>query len=323
LLIILGTLEQILLIYRLSTTSNVPKLFQNCSMFQACSNVPFVPENSAYSENRHHSTIFDQQSPVGGKAKIDMKTNTNQAVSNTLEALNASEYIVRLIHGTKPPISKILAADQLLKQVAFYQAKNREGYNVYFRPVGYQFILLDDLERSTLQELARLKPCLLLETSPNNYQAWLKLQDVPSTREQALQICKELAQKLGADMGSAEPDHIGRLPGFTNRKPKHQQPNGLYPFVKLHKWEDRESSFSPHRGIVGQTTQAKQVRLKQTDQDRSRADFNLCCMLINQGKTDDYIRQELEVRSDKAKEIKASFDYIGKTIKNARSRLLK
>ena len=254
--------------------------------------------------------------------KIDTMTNqTFQAVDNTLVATNASAYLIRLIHETQVPITKRVDPLQLLKEVPYYQAKNREGYNVYFRPVGYEFVLLDDLHRETLSELARLKPCLLLETSPGNYQAWVRLREVPQAREEAVNICQELAVLLAADMGSAEPDHVGRLPGFTNRKPKHRREDGFYPFVKLHKWEARESDFSPQGGLVGQINPVTGHHRKTDDHDRSRADFNLCCMLVSQGKTDDFIRHQLETTSQKAKEVRRSFDYIGKTIRNARARL--
>ena len=250
-----------------------------------------------------------------------MNTHTLDAVRNTLAALEAAEYIVRLIHETRPPINKRLDALQLIKDVSFYQAKNREGYNVYFRPVGYEYVLVDDLHRATLPQLAKLKPCLLIETSPDNYQAWLKLSKTPESREDAMEICQAVAANLGADMRSAEPDHIGRLPGYTNRKPKHQRPGGLFPFVKLHKWERRESTFSPLRGFVGQAEPQPIRQNPKPGRDRSREDFNLCCMLISQGKADDYIRQHLEATSEKAREVKPSFDYIGKTIRNARHKL--
>jgi hypothetical protein len=166
-----------------------------------------------------------------------------------------------------------------------------------------------------------LKPCLLIESSPKNYHAWLKLSYIPKDREEALQICRELAMLLNADKASAEPDHVGRLAGFTNRKAKHRQSNGLYPYVILHKFEDRQSNFSPDREFVAKTSANKEILTKQTkssDTDRSRKDFNLCCMLIRQGKSDDYIRTQLEADSDKAKEVRPKWDYIGKTIKNAR-----
>jgi hypothetical protein len=273
---------------------------------------------SPYKRQKHNLT---NTPPQGGEKFTTMSSRTIQAVSDVLEALQATEYVVRLIHQDKPPINKRIEPGKLIHEISFYQAKNFEGYNVYFRPVGYQFVLLDDLSRETLPDLATLKPCLLIETSPQNYQAWLKLKDVPHGREQAAQICKELAARLRADMGSAEPDHIGRLPGFTNRKPKHQKPGGLFPFVELRKWENRDSDFSPLGGIVGQTIKVERRTTGAKDNDRSREDFNLCCMLIAQGKSDEYIRRELELRSSKAKEVKPCYDYIGRTIRNARIRI--
>lgn len=250
-----------------------------------------------------------------------MNSQTLQAVRHTLETLNAAEYIIRLIHETRPPINKQIEGGKVTEEVRFYQAKNREGYNVYFRPVGYEYVLVDDLHRSTLDQLARLKPCLLIETSPGNYQAWLRLSQTPQNREDALNICQAVAGSLAADLGSAEPDHIGRLPGFTNRKPRHRREDGLFPFVKLHKWESRESTFPPRGGIVGQVHSPTKPSKPHCGRDRSREDFNLVCMLISQGKADDFIRDQLEATSLKAKEIKPSFDYIGKTIRNARLKL--
>ena len=279
-----------------------------------------------------------------------MNAKTIQAVTSTLEALQSDEYIIRIIYPLdeenkqvpgKPPINKRLDPARLLKEVKFYQAKNTEGYNIYFRPVGYQYVLLDDLSRQVLTELAKLSPCLLIETSPGNYQAWLRLAEIPQEREQASRICKELAALLSADKGSAEPDHIGRLPGFTNRKPKHQRPDGLFPFVELKKWESRVSTFIPLGGDCGQTNPSRQesahspgiipaVTAKngvtsginsRTDRDRSREDYNLCCMLINQGKSDEYIKSQLETLSQKAKERNQPLKYIENTIRNARIKM--
>lgn len=262
--------------------------------------------------------LFTTNPPQRGEKSVSMKLTTYQGVTITLEALQADEYKVTLVHQDKPAIKKQIDSGQLIKEIPYYQAKNREGYNVYFRPVGYQFVLLDDLSRENLPDLAKLMPCLLIETSPKNYQAWLRLRDIPQGREEAKLICRELAALLSADMGSAEPDHIGRLPGFTNRKPKHQKPNGLYPFVELKKWEYRVSTFSPLGGIDGKTRSHQTFRTSKGTRTRSHVDFNLCCMLINQGKTDEYIRQQLEATSEKAREEQPTNDYIGRTIRNAR-----
>lgn len=44
---------------------------------------------------------------------------------------------------------------------------------------------------------------------------------------------KHLSELYGADPRAASPMQPGRLPGFTNRKPKHRQADGHFPFVRL------------------------------------------------------------------------------------------
>ncbi|MDX2306303.1 MAG: DNA-primase RepB domain-containing protein [Microscillaceae bacterium] len=250
-------------------------------------------------------------------------TKTETLIQNYLFALEAAEYDVRLVPVDKesdPPIKRKYSPEQMLKSIKFFKAKNVEGYHIYARPLGWEYILVDDLSRENLKLLKVFKPCLLIETSPENYQAWLRLAEVPEDRESAKAICQALARHLGADPGSAEPDHVGRLPGFTNRKPQYQDEKGLYPYVKLHKYARRLSSISPEKGIVAQKAGPIPIQKpkRSKDRDRSREDFNLVCMLIRQGKSDEYIREQLMLKSEKATEINPSWDYIGKTIRNAR-----
>ncbi len=83
-----------------------------------------------------------------------------------------------------------------------------------------------------------------METSPGNFQAWVKLQQVPAERSAQLQIWRLLAAKFYANMASAKPGQIGRLPGFYKRKEKYHPD---YPFVKLHKFMDRFSTWEPDK----------------------------------------------------------------------------
>lgn len=245
-------------------------------------------------------------------------------IKNYLFALPADQYLVRLIHLDKaqyPALKRIIDAEAMLRSLPYYKAKNKEGYNIYARPIGYEYVLLDDLRPEKLKELAKIKPSLLMETSPQNYQAFVRLSFIPSSREEALMICKQLAELFDADLASAEPDHVGRLPGFTNRKPKHKQTNGLYPFVRLHKFADRISTFSRLCAPCAQKKipkepvgiQKTQVRLTKS---QSEADFNLACMLIRQGKKDEYIYAKIKAQYNAHKHKES--DYIPRTIRNAR-----
>jgi hypothetical protein len=195
------------------------------------------------------------------------------------------------------------------------------GYNIYFRPISYEFVLLDDLDRPALADLATLQPAALIETSPANYQAWLILPLAPS-REQHGTIARFLAARLGADLASAKPDQIGRLPGFQNRKPKHQRPDGTFPDCVLRKFEYRPSTINPVDFFPPPVLTKFREKLvsppfpESFGEDRSRADFNLCCMLIRKGYKDWYISQRLAANSTKAKE--RGERYVSQTIANAR-----
>lgn len=214
---------------------------------------------------------------------------------------------------------------QLLRAVSFLRRQNAHGFDIYCRPIGYEFVLLDDLTGDVLADVATLKPCLLMETSPANYQAWLILPEVPADRDRAKAICRELAIRFGADLASAEPDHVGRLPGFTNRKEKHRMPNGLFPFVKLHRSEHRHSTFYPFGGAVLHTpavsaTTGIQPHSGPSKSSNSEQDFGIACWLIRQGKNDEQIYQHLlstsiDVAARKgSKHVKV---YLERTIRNA------
>jgi hypothetical protein len=229
-------------------------------------------------------------------------------------------------------------ADALQRAVGYLASENMKGYNIYFRPQGYEYILLDDIKKEALQALAEIKPCLLIETSHENYQVWLRLRATPKDKQEATQICKYWAKQFNADLGSADPEHVGRFPSYTNRKPQYRLPNGQYPFVKLHKSENRYSTFFPLWGGVlkevlkdtkeknhAQTPQMlKKIEEKEekkiyTDNDRSRYDFNNVCMWLRQKKTYNQIYELLESTSDKAQSrVGHSRErYLTQTINNA------
>jgi hypothetical protein len=67
--------------------------------------------------------------------------------------------------------------DKLLRSVAWLRLKNTEGRHIYIRPAGeHSLSLIDD---ASIQVVERLKsegfaPAVVLETSPGNFQAWLR-----------------------------------------------------------------------------------------------------------------------------------------------------
>jgi len=91
----------------------------------------------------------------------------------------------------------------------------------------------------SLPTIARMKeegfqPAVVVQTSPNNFQAWLQHGQVLPELESST-AARLLAQRFDADPSSASWCHYGRLAGFTNRKAKYKDPRtGYFPFVRLH-----------------------------------------------------------------------------------------
>jgi len=168
------------------------------------------------------------------------------ALRRQLAAMPCPLYEVRLIHSVsrKPhPGVRQWTAFQLSDPatVGFLRIRNREGYDVYFRPYAGDhntgYILLD-LDQPVPGILAHLRaqghePCVVVETSPGRWQAWIRVSHQPLLPALATRLAKQLAELYGADRASADWRHLGRLAGFTNRKPRRRQMDGLAPWVKL------------------------------------------------------------------------------------------
>lgn len=135
-----------------------------------------------------------------------------------------------------------LGRDDILAMLPRAAAANADGGNVFMRlgPSSRDahpgIVMLDDLTVDGVEQLSRdgFEPCLITETSPGNCQAWIRLIDEGTLNYGVVaQAVRHLAQVYGGDERAVSPRQPGRLPGFTNRKPKHQLVDGKFPFVKL------------------------------------------------------------------------------------------
>jgi hypothetical protein len=126
---------------------------------------------------------------------------------------------------------------QLFRAVPWLRHQNFFDANIYVRPLGPSaLILLDDVLLGTIKKLVGdgFQPATVIETSPLNFQAWLRLSESPVSNELRSLAARELAKIYGADPASADWRHFGRLGGFTNRKPSRREDDGRYPFVKVY-----------------------------------------------------------------------------------------
>ena len=125
--------------------------------------------------------------------------------------------------------------ETLLRSIPWLRLQNMGGRNIYIRPKGeHDLSLVDDLRHESLARMRAdgFRPAVIVETSPGNFQAWLK-HPAQLPRDVSTGAARELASRFGGDLGAADWRHFGRLSGFTHRKPKYQTENGLYPFVRL------------------------------------------------------------------------------------------
>jgi hypothetical protein len=171
---------------------------------------------------------------------------SSQAIRSQLAAMPWDTYLIRLIHhATRKPFpgERLWPAAQLLLEstIRFLRARNREGFDVYFRPyagdrnAGYILVDLDDVRPAVLTSMRHNghEPCAVIETSPGHLQVWIRVSVVPLPPKLATPISRHLARLYQGDRASADWRHVGRLAGFTNQKPQRRLPAGWPPWVKL------------------------------------------------------------------------------------------
>ena len=246
---------------------------------------------------------------------------TESTVRNLLTAIEAPRYDVGVLsdRGMLPGLDSISAA-AVLERLPLLKYRNAHGSHIYIRPSGeHRFTTLDDLHETSLARLAvdGFNPCAVVETSAGNFQAWLK-HSRPFPKLLGTFAAQTLAERYDADPSAADWRRFGRLPGFTNCKPKYRKSDGLFPFVRLHShsgqqypmaeafeqeittlYEAREqehqarrleSSFSPQRGPRLWNLSLERFRSSTKYQNRpATADIAFCVAAFANGMTEDRI----------------------------------
>jgi hypothetical protein len=166
---------------------------------------------------------------------------TIEAVQAQIRAMGAEVFEVGLYkQDAKEPqpvmLPRVWDSDSLMRSIGWLRHENREGRNIYIRPKGeHNLSLVDDLKAPAIAAMRRsgFGPAIIVETSPGNFQAWLKHPE-PLDKELGTAAARALARKFSGDPGAADWRHYGRLAGFTNRKDKYRDAvTGLHPFVRL------------------------------------------------------------------------------------------
>lgn len=134
---------------------------------------------------------------------------------------------------------QVWTAEEMMKpkNVRWLQQRNAHLGGIYARPMDRRIVLLDDLQIDQIERLEAMNfaPAMVVETSGGNHQAWVRLlpPDVPEpSREVATRASRALTKVFGGDPAAVGAERFGRLPGFVNRKPKHDR-KGRGPWVTL------------------------------------------------------------------------------------------
>jgi RepB DNA-primase from phage plasmid len=162
---------------------------------------------------------------------------TARAVAAQVRAMGCPSYEIGILNAAQGQMRlRTWTVDVLehRKTILWLRLMNAQGRDIYVRPLGsVGLVLADDLDAAAIVRLKHegLAPAVVVETSPGNFQAWLRVSQQPIAPEQATMVGRILVERYGGDPNSADWRHFGRLAGFTNRKPKHRRGGGMQPFV--------------------------------------------------------------------------------------------
>lgn len=240
------------------------------------------------------------------------------------------------------------------KMLPFLRAQNAQGKHIVWRPVHQScYMLHDDADAAALLRChgldvsarpLRAKPGrLVVETSPGNYQVWIR-----ADRELALDEKRHWLRRMDSDPGADPNGRWGRTPGFRNRKAKHLQADGGYPLSRL-VWADRADACAvipPLEAPVSLEPPARTLEVghyshprpyggrscalfslpERSAYDRgddSATDFAWCLALMRRGLDDAEVARHLhDARESIGWGRHVPADYIRRTVARARERFL-
>lgn len=193
---------------------------------------------------------------------------TYRAVKRQIEQMGCDSYQIGIIGADKDngmAMHKDMTKAEILKEIPNLKRLNAQGNHIFIQPAAqeHNLILVDDISFDDIEKMRSggHEPAVVVETSPDNYQAWVKVPKSLREDERAF-FAKKLAEIYDADPNSAQKRHYGRLAGFTNQKPEHQNSRGHHPFALL-----RESTGQTATGLDKAVAMVKQ-QSHERDQQR-------------------------------------------------------
>lgn len=158
--------------------------------------------------------------------------DTHKYMSWFWQQLRAEVFTIRCVSAVNErcTVSTSYTIAQFMNAEKFLRHRNANDDHIYGRPESTKYILVDDVDEQGLRWLRDdgLTPVLIVMTSKGNFQAWIKVSNEELSIPLAAASAKLLAVRYDGDEGSADAQHLGRIPGFTNRKEKCRDEHGRY-----------------------------------------------------------------------------------------------
>ena len=231
---------------------------------------------------------------------------TRERVIRQLQAMDSEVFEVGLFKpapagavGFPEMLLRTWDVETLVHSMSWLKSQNVDGRNIYIRPKGeHPLSLIDDLTSEALERMKQsgFTPALIVETSHDNFQAWLNHGRV-LPKEVSTAAARTLAEKFDGDPGSADWRHFGRLCAFENRKEKHRQLGGHYPTVRLiHATGEVYDQASDFVASV-----EKQLEKTRMESERRREQFRKNPLSVQSGgplKTIDDFRRDPRYQAD-------------------------
>jgi len=171
-----------------------------------------------------------------------------EALQRQITALDVPRFEVGIREAkTGQMMNREWSRAEVEQSAAWLKRMNAKGNDVYIRPAGeHGLVLVDDLTADKISSMAKdgFASAATIETSPGNYQVWVKLSDKPLSAESRRMAAQGLARQYGGDQNSADSRHYGRLAGFTNQKPQHTR-DGRQPYVLAHDCPGKAATAAP------------------------------------------------------------------------------
>ena len=176
------------------------------------------------------------------------RDRTGEAIQKQINALGVERFEVGIREAkTGQMMNREWSRAEVEQSAAWLKRMNAKGNDIYIRPAGeHGLVLVDDLTADKLASMNKdgFQSAARIETSPGNFQAWVKLSDKPLSPEERRIAAQGLAKHYGGDPNSADSRHYGRLAGFTNQKPQHAR-EGRQPYVLAHECPGKAATAAP------------------------------------------------------------------------------